>query len=412
LDIETTGLSHYYDNITIVGWSTLNKYNVHIAGLNNEDKLLKDLSMAQCIVTFNGSLYDLPFLKKTFNQIVFPKCHVDLRFFSKRVGYSGGQKVIEQLLGINREDCVKNVDGYEATILWHKYKQGNLESLKKLIEYNRHDIDGMKNMLEMLTAELIHKNSLPFNLDHIFQFSKQKSACHFTTVPKENSIYIASYTGQTGPRVMLKQLKLPKHHTVVGIDLTGSEAKGSGWSLLQENQTTTKVLYSDEELITETCRNNPVIISIDSPLSIPSGRTCIYDTDPYRDEFGITRECERVMAQRGVKSYPCLIQSMQKLTERGMSLAARFRELGFTVIESYPGAAQDILGIPRKGKSLELLINGLKQFGIQGDYDAYGVTHDELDAITSAIVGYFYLAGEFEALGNEKEGYLIVPKIS
>jgi uncharacterized protein YprB with RNaseH-like and TPR domain len=30
LDIETTGLSRYYNNITIVGWSIGNKYNVYI----------------------------------------------------------------------------------------------------------------------------------------------------------------------------------------------------------------------------------------------------------------------------------------------------------------------------------------------------------------------------------------------
>lgn len=35
-------------------------------------------------------------------------------------------------------------------------------------------------------------------------------------------------------------------------------------------------------------------------------------------------------------------------------------------------------------------------------------THDELDALTSALVGYFYLPGSCEAIGNATEGYLIL----
>jgi predicted RNase H-like nuclease len=35
--------------------------------------------------------------------------------------------------------------------------------------------------------------------------------------------------------------------------------------------------------------------------------------------------------------------------------------------------------------------------------------HDELDALTSALVGFLYLAGSYEAIGNIDEGYLIIP---
>jgi len=73
------------------------------------------------------------------------------------------------------------------------------------------------------------------------------------------------------------------------------------------------------------------------------------------------------------------------------------------VIESYPGAAQDILNIPRKSKGVEKLASALAEYGIVGNLD---VTHDELDAITAAIVGILYLRGEYEALGC-----LIIPKV-
>jgi dephospho-CoA kinase len=83
------------------------------------------------------------------------------------------------------------------------------------------------------------------------------------------------------------------------------------------------------------------------------------------------------------------------------------------VIESYPGVAQDLLHIPRKrnkkGDGYIPLLNGLKNFGIQ-DMKS-DISHDEADAITSALVGYFYLADIYIGIGNEKEGYLIVPRL-
>jgi dephospho-CoA kinase len=103
---------------------------------------------------------------------------------------------------------------------------------------------------------------------------------------------------------------------------------------------------------------------------------------------------------------------MQKLTERGIGLARRFRSLGIATIESYPGAAQDIMGIPRKRASMELLSLGLQRFGLSGDFATLKVSHDELDAITSAVVGGFFWSGHFEALGSENEEYLIIPDLS
>jgi len=39
------------------------------------------------------------------------------------------------------------------------------------------------------------------------------------------------------------------------------------------------------------------------------------------------------------------------------------------------------------------------------------IIHDEIDALTSALVGYFYLIGMYEAIGNDEEGYLIIPDL-
>ena len=81
------------------------------------------------------------------------------------------------------------------------------------------------------------------------------------------------------------------------------------------------------------------------------------------------------------------------------------------MIESYPGAAQDILGIPRKKTSLKHLMDGLRRFGYESLTEESNVSHDELDAATSALVGQFMLAGYWEALGSPEEDYLIVPTV-
>jgi len=198
---------------------------------------------------------------------------------------------------------------------------------------------------------------------------------------------------------------------IVGIDLTGSENRPSGLCLLDGLQATTSSVSDDDSIIANTLAARPHLVSIDSPLSLPKGRVSVSDDDPGRKEFGIMRHCERMLKRRGINVYPALIPSMQKLTARGIRLATRLRKLGVAVIESYPGAAQDIMGIPRKRASLDMLREGLAEFGIQGAFLTMQVSHDELDAITAAVVGVFFWSGKFESLGTDDEEALIIPDL-
>lgn len=124
LDIETTGLSRYYDIITLVGWSSQGRYGVFVRGQDDNDLrgIMRD---AQVIVTFNGALFDLPFLRAAFPDLKIPPVHIDLRFLARRVGLSGGQKSIEHELGIKRPSAVHDMRGDSAPILWHKYRRGS-----------------------------------------------------------------------------------------------------------------------------------------------------------------------------------------------------------------------------------------------------------------------------------------------
>lgn len=416
LDIETTGLSRYYDVITLVGWFYQGKYNSFILG-GNEQPLRAALADACVIVTFNGSMFDLPFLREGFSDLPIPPVHIDLRFLAKRVLLSGGQKSIENEVGFKRPPHLIEIKGESAPILWHQYRRGDLNALKLLTEYNYCDILGMKFIFDKVIGLIVKQHKLPthiskklprfFNRDE--SLSTRKRSAHKLF----QEINFLPYTGNSGPKITYKNFFIAKTFQlkVVGIDLTGSENKPSGWCLLNGTKASTHLIKSDEDLISNTLAAQPHIVSIDSPLSLPQGRISVHDDDPGRHQYGIMRFCERLLKKRGINVYPALIPSMQKLTARGIRLASLFRSKGVPVIESYPGAAQDIMGIPRKRASLDMLREGLKEFGIQGNFLKEQLTHDELDAITSSIVGAFFWSGKFEALGAEGDEALIIPDL-
>lgn len=415
LDIETTGLSRYYDTITMVGWSMASQYSVYVKG-GSERPLRAALQEAKAIVTFNGTLFDLPFLRQEFPDLQIPTAHIDLRFLARRVGLSGGQKVVERLLGLERPGHLQSLEGETAPLLWYRSLRGDHEAFKLLLAYNRADVEGLKFIFDAVVARLLDKYQVPKQLRSVHRFAGSTGKLKWPKVAVNgvDTKRLFPRRRQTGPSVSFEDLTSGcdlSRLRIVGIDLTGSENRPSGWCFLDGEHAFTQRLGSDGDLVEATLDAQPILISIDSPLSLPKGRRCVSDDDPGRETYGITRECERILKKRGINVYPCLINSMQNLTARGIRLAARFRSLGIPVIESYPGAAQDIMKIPRKRASLEFLKTGLAEFGITGDFLTHSVSHDELDAITSAIVGLFFWSGRFEALGNDEEDYLIIPDL-
>jgi predicted nuclease with RNAse H fold/dephospho-CoA kinase len=407
LDVETTGLSRYYDDLTLVGWLADGVYNVHVAG-DDHGPLLSALCSASVLVTFNGTRFDLDFLKKTFPGLVLPSIHADLRYLAKRVGLTGGQKAIEKQLGIFIRNGVEDVDGPAAVLLWHRYLRGDKPSLRRLIEYNRCDVLAMRGILDHVLACLVVNPTFWFTAP---DFSSQTWTASGWATPEADLPSPARLRTQEHSFRSLLAGTPAENATVIGIDLTSSGSKPSGWCVLRGMIAETDLVGSDNDMITRVLRTAPALISIDSPLCMPSGRLRPEDDDPTRSEFGIMRHSERELKRRGINVYPCLLPSMQGLTRRGMCLASRLRDLGIPVIESYPGAAQDIIGIPRKGAGQEFLKQGLTDFGILGRFATDAVRHDELDAITSALVGSFFLAGSYEALGGGFEDPLILPDL-
>ena len=199
--------------------------------------------------------------------------------------------------------------------------------------------------------------------------------------------------------------RIPAGSRIIGIDLTAGD-KATGMAVLDSYNVETCSLVSDEEILAYIAKREPHIVSIDSPLGLPGGGDSI---DP---KAGIVRVAEHDLASVGIPAYPALIDSMRLLTQRGIRLRRAIEEFPRPprVIESYPGAAQDILCIPRKQKSLDLLREGLRRLGLTGG-GLETRSHDEMDAITSAVVGRYFESGSFEPMGIPSEACLIVPKV-
>ena len=160
LDIETTGLSRFYHEITQIGASKGPIYHYDVARKNSET-IFELVENAKCVVTFNGSLFDFPFLKTAFPDLVTPPIHVDLRFLSRRAGMTGGQKAIEQQIGLERSEEISKTTGFQAVELWAEYRRGNA-SLRKLVTYNHADVEGMKYIFDSAVSRIL-AGALPAN---------------------------------------------------------------------------------------------------------------------------------------------------------------------------------------------------------------------------------------------------------
>jgi hypothetical protein len=156
LDIETTGLSPAGGEVTLVGVYDGREYKAFIRGINlNEEVLERELKKYSLLVTFYGSCFDVPFLKAHFPNIGLEKPHIDLCFASRRLGLRGGLKRIEEVLGLEREEEVKDIDGFEAVRLWKRWERcGDSDALETLVEYNRTDVVNLKPLAEYVYMRL------------------------------------------------------------------------------------------------------------------------------------------------------------------------------------------------------------------------------------------------------------------
>jgi hypothetical protein len=147
LDIETSGYYQGIDEITVIGIYDGQTVRSFVQGINLDEFELA-IAPYELIITFNGSQFDLPFIRRRFPTISLPPAHIDLRFFLRRLGYRGGLKAIERSFGLSRASEIEGMDGYDAVLLWKAYQWGDEGALDRLILYNTADIVHLKPLME------------------------------------------------------------------------------------------------------------------------------------------------------------------------------------------------------------------------------------------------------------------------
>jgi len=153
LDIETTSLSPYEGIVTVVTVHGGGQTRSFVAGEDLEE-LPAHLRPFGVLVTFNGSRFDVPFLRVAFPQWVPPPVHIDLRFVLYRLGLAGGLKRIEATVGVGDRSGVEGVDGLEAVRIWKEYRRGSRPALDRLIRYNQADTKNLEPLLDYAVREL------------------------------------------------------------------------------------------------------------------------------------------------------------------------------------------------------------------------------------------------------------------
>ena len=133
LDIETTGLDGPGDYITTIAVFDGHKIQHYVHGKNLTD-FKHDIGRFKVVVTYNGSIFDLPFLRSKL-EVPMDQTHIDLRQLLTSLNITGGLKKCEAELGIDR-GVMTGINGLFAMGLWLDYSRGNDKALETLLAYN------------------------------------------------------------------------------------------------------------------------------------------------------------------------------------------------------------------------------------------------------------------------------------
>jgi uncharacterized protein YprB with RNaseH-like and TPR domain len=146
VDIETTGLSFQSDSITLIGVYNGKEIKTYIRGINI-DEVQEELARYKQLITFNGARFDLPFIEHEFPGTI-NHLHIDLLYPLRKIGYRGGLKRIESMLGLRRSHETRGISGFDAVRLWNDYKRGKEDSLDILIKYNTEDVTNLEKIIQ------------------------------------------------------------------------------------------------------------------------------------------------------------------------------------------------------------------------------------------------------------------------
>ena len=149
LDIETSDDAVGACAISAVGILDRSGPRILLAGRDLErfPELARGWSL---LVTFNGSSFDVPILRRAFPDWQPPRGHVDLRHVLRRLGHTGGLKTIERrlpLLHLTRPAHLAGLAGGNAGWLFLRGRAGDRAALRRFAEYNLYDVINLRTLM-------------------------------------------------------------------------------------------------------------------------------------------------------------------------------------------------------------------------------------------------------------------------
>jgi len=156
---------------------------------------------------------------------------------------------------------------------------------------------------------------------------------------------------------------------VVGLDLAGKPENPTGFCLLTEEGSQTKLLFSDMEILKEIEETKPECIAIDAPFWLP--------------QSGIWRMSDEKLMKRGFQPISPAFPTMRLLVMRASNLVKVLRERNYKAIEVFSSASEKVLGLSKEPRK----------------------NQDEYDSLLCALTAKAYIEGKYEDLSG-----IIIPR--
>jgi uncharacterized protein len=153
LDIEAAS-----DKVTVIG--ALDRHGL-VSWSRSFDDFRERSRAWTALVTYNGTSFDVPILRRVFPDWEPPAVHIDLHHVYQRLREKGGLKALEPRAGFFRPPHLASLSGPDAVALWHAQIAGDRSALRRLLEYNLYDVFHLKPLAELGYNRLLRRTGMP-----------------------------------------------------------------------------------------------------------------------------------------------------------------------------------------------------------------------------------------------------------
>ena len=186
-DIETTGLSSKKDMVYLIGCVYFRSGSWHMKqwfadSVEAEKEILLHFflfaSKFTILIHFNGTTFDIPFLKERAVRFNTPLGHFSqesldiykcIRPYKKLLGLADcKQKTLEAFLGIGRED--KYNGGQLIAFYWEYLRTGKEQLYQLLLLHNEEDIEGLPALLPLLSYQDFFHSSFSVKSEQFHEY--------------------------------------------------------------------------------------------------------------------------------------------------------------------------------------------------------------------------------------------------